>query len=607
MPRMELPFRPQGDILLTPGDLPSVRKRLAAIAGGKGLSAVIACAFDHRTRMLPFIVADTHMVPAGVRAVASAFYESGIENVRIVLQQWNKRFDPAQMKLDGRIPDIFCLSSMSLHTAEARKLLQRVRMIPAEQRPLVIAGGSVCVYEPWELFDTPDDYTFGPDVCITGETFPLLSMLEIILASKGESETVRQAFLRCKKEALFDAQPGIMYPVGDDEGPPERLIDTGMQHMCGNLDEMAHPIHAFSMLEPPSRGRTLSSTPIEASRVKRHTPLVSMAWTFGCKFRCEYCPIPAYNQRQYRTKTPERMIEEITAITTKYGIRNYFGADDNFFNDHDRTLEWVEKLNAATIDGKRFGKVARLMTEATVHDVFTMKKHLRSIRTAGFRALWLGVEDMSGALVKKGQTTDQTCQAFELLIKNRITPNPMMMHHDDQPLISRGNSSGLLNQVRMLAKSGALTLQVLMLTPSAGSKLYEGTFESGMVIDRVGGKKLEAYMYDGNHVIASNARHPWKKQINLLLAYMLFYNPVRLAVNSVYWHRRRLPTHAIAQIWGMYGLTQNIRRTVGWMFRLMLGHIVKRSQAPVSGYPVVTPDGEKAPHVNGQPDEAHRV
>ena len=40
------------------------------------------------------------------------------------------------MKLDGRIPDLFCLSSMSLHTAEARKLLQRVRMIPPEQRPL---------------------------------------------------------------------------------------------------------------------------------------------------------------------------------------------------------------------------------------------------------------------------------------------------------------------------------------------------------------------------------------------------------------------------------------------------------------------------------------
>jgi hypothetical protein len=249
----------------------------------------------------------------------------------------------------------------------------------------------------------------------------------------------------------------------------------------------------------------------------------------------------------------------------------------------------------------------RLMTEATVHDIFTLKKHLRAIRTGGFRALWLGVEDMSGALVKKGQTTDQTCEAFELLIKNRITPNPMMMHHDAQPLISRGNSSGLLNQVRMLAKSGALTLQVLMLTPSAGSKLYEGTFQSGMVIDRVGGKKLEAYMYDGNHVIASNAKQPWKKQINLLLAYMLFYNPIRLTMNTVNWHRRRLPTHAIAQIWGMYGLTQNIRRTAGWTLRLMLGRIVKRSEAPVSEYPVVTPDGKKGPHVNGQPDDAHRV
>ena len=67
---------------------------------------------------------------------------------------------------------------------------------------------------------------------------------------------------------------------------------------------------------------------------------------------------------------------------------------------------------------------------------------------------------------------------------------PMMMHHDSQPLYSRGSNYGLLNQVRLLRKAGAPSLQVLMITPSAGSKLYESTFASGQVFRTVGGRPV---------------------------------------------------------------------------------------------------------------------
>ena len=65
---------------------------------------MIACAFDHRTRMLPFIFADTRMAPAGVRAIGSAMVDAGFDKTRIVLQQWNRNFRPSRMRLDGRIP-----------------------------------------------------------------------------------------------------------------------------------------------------------------------------------------------------------------------------------------------------------------------------------------------------------------------------------------------------------------------------------------------------------------------------------------------------------------------------------------------------------------------
>src|SRR6476646_6023651 len=107
---MELPRRTRGDELLKPGELLALRRRLRRISPLHDLTTVIACAFDHRTRMLPFIYADTRMAPAGVRAIGSAMVDAGFTKTRIVLQQWNKNFKPSRMQLDGRIPDLFMVS-----------------------------------------------------------------------------------------------------------------------------------------------------------------------------------------------------------------------------------------------------------------------------------------------------------------------------------------------------------------------------------------------------------------------------------------------------------------------------------------------------------------
>src|SRR5277367_4315133 len=108
---MELPRRARGDELLKAGELTGLRARLRLIAQRHDLTTVIACAFDHRTRMLPFIYADTRMVPAGVRAIGSVLVDAGFDRTRIVLQQWNRRFRPSRMQLDGRVPDLFMVST----------------------------------------------------------------------------------------------------------------------------------------------------------------------------------------------------------------------------------------------------------------------------------------------------------------------------------------------------------------------------------------------------------------------------------------------------------------------------------------------------------------
>src|ERR1044071_550917 len=348
---MELPRRTRGDELLKAGEFLSLRQRLRRIAPRHELKTVIACAFDHRTRMLPFIYADTRMVPAGVRAIGSALADIGCDKTRIVLQQWNRSFSPSQMRLDGAVPDLFMVSSMGMHSGRCMELIRDARRIDPDHRPLIIVGGSHAIYEPHLLFDSNPVSANGADVAISGEEFVLLSLLEVLLSIRAEGESMRSAFHRARKGGLLDDVPGLVYPLGDRDGVAEELVNTGTQRLLGDLDELPDPVLGYRLLEPPGKSPLLAARALAADRVRRYSPISSLVMTFGCKFACPYCPIPAYNQRQHRLKSGERIAEEMWQLNKEYGLRYFFGVDDNFFNHKGRTLAIVEALAKAEFDG----------------------------------------------------------------------------------------------------------------------------------------------------------------------------------------------------------------------------------------------------------------
>ncbi len=626
---MELPSRAKGDILLRPGEMSDIRRRLRSLAARHDLTTVIACAFDHRTRILPFIYADLRMAPAGVRSIGSALVDSGFDKTRIVLQQWNRNFAPSEMRLDGRIPDIFMVSSMHLHSSECDRLIQDACRIDPARRPLIIAGGPRIIYEPWHVFGTDPEQPWGADVAVTGEEFVVLSLLEVLLSMRGEGESIRSTFLRARDCGALDEIPGLVYGLSSRrEGVAEELVDTGIQRLLGDLDELPSPVLGYQLLEPPGKGAGLGPAALTARQVRKHSSVSSVVLTVGCKFRCSYCPIPAYNQRTHRVKSGERIADEMEQISRTYNINFFFGTDDNFFNDTAKTLDICEALARRAGSGNSPLRRIRWGTEATVHDTIRLQEHLPLVRRAGLFAVWMGVEDLTATLVKKGQSESKTLEAFRLLRDSGILPIPMMMHCDAQPLISRKSNYGLINQLRTLRKAGALYTQVLMLTPSAGSKWYVETYTSGLAFDKVDDEPIPPYMVDGNYVVASKHPRPWVKQLNLLAGYTYFFNPLRMLL-ALIWSKSRVPfadaetrspekvqryswrqkqqrriwlklrAHCIdagIQALGMSGLFFTYCRTAGWAWRLLRGKIDHAVQSPASRIPMRSAFGGAASH-----------
>jgi hypothetical protein len=204
----------------------------------------------------------------------------------------------------------------------------------------------------------------------------------------------------------------------------------------------------------------------------------------------------------------------------------------------------------------------------------------------------------------------------------------MMIHHDSQPLVTWTSNYGLLNQLRILRKAGALYTQVLMLTPARGSKWYEDTYTSGLAIQKVDGVPVEPHIVDGNYVVASKLPRPWIKQLNLLAGYTYFFNPIRLLIalarsksaipfadaetrppeevrrysrwkkarRWMYLKARARLIDAGVQAFGMYGLFHTYRRTLGWAWHLLRGKIQRYSETPASRIPMRDPEGGPASH-----------
>ncbi len=596
---MELPSRPKQDRYTRPGQYLELESNLRANPDSARIPILVAYAFDFRTRLGPFLFADMRLLTAGPRAIAAALYQAGFTRTRVALRQWVPNLRPSEARLDGEPPQMLFVSSMQIHSASAYEMIEDAYRL-GDNRPLILAGGAKAIYEPWDFFGLGPDGRYSADVVVTGEEYVALELLDRIMEAKGHREHPRKTFHRLRRSGLLDDIPGLVFREGDEKAPLGRLINTGIQRLVQDLDELPHPVASLGLLEPPHRRRTLARRPVEESRLHRHAGMISVVTTHGCKFHCPYCPIPAYNQFTFRWKSADRLRDELEVMAERTGIHAFFGTDDNFFNNRETVEDVFTGLVKGKVRGKPFRDSIFFGTEATEFDVFKNQDLLPLCREGGLRAIWFGIEDMTAELVKKGQSPEKTRTLFQILNKVGICPMSMMMHHDGQPLYSRGQLYGLLNQVNYLRKAGSVSVQVTILTPSVGSKGYEEPYKKGMVIEQAGDRPLEDYHYDGNHCIATEDPNPWRKQLNIYLAYASFYNPLNFVRALGTWKDPLWDYRFMYQAYGMAGLMKSFAKGFGWLWNLYRGPITRSQDVPRRRLLMVPPPVSPEPQVQYQ-------
>lgn len=569
---MELAYRKGKDVFVPAGAYKELEARLGKNAPvWAEIPAVVMAAFDRSTRLLPFLLYDQLIFPCGTRQIAASLHQSGFTRTRAVFQLWNPNFRPTHAQIDGRNIQMLLVSSMQLHSRGAYNAIRQAWSM-GEDRPLILVGGPKAVYEPYHFWQMKDRNhgLVAPDVVVTGESYVLLDLMNVLAQYHRPGEHIRKAFERARREGALDSVPGLVFldPQASLEEPV--LVDTGLQRLVQHLDELPHEVIGYRLMEPPHKEKGLAPAPLRDSKIGKHVRISSVVITQGCKFNCSYCPIPAYNQKTWRFRSPEGIAHEMKSIAETFGIEYFFGTDDNFFNRRDTVEEILGAMARTKVDGREWRRRIRWSTEATQFDTYKNRDLLPLAHAAGLYAVWFGIEDLTAELINKGQKPEVTIELFKLLHQHRISPMAMVMFHDKQPFHTKDSIYGITNQAEFLRKAGAISFQCTVHNPAVGTREVENTYNTGRVLKTLGNKEIADSMYDGNHVmVVVGDEPPWRRQLKLLGAYASFYNPLnflRAFKNDGSLLRRRRIGWQVA---GMVALAYSAIKEIPFIFRLM--------------------------------------
>lgn len=178
-------------------------------------------------------------------------------------------------------------------------------------------------------------------------------------------------------------------------------INLRRRELDQNLDLLPYPVRTEAML------RIMPQTNIEGSR--------------GCYGGCTFCYInPYYGKLScWRGRSPENVIAEIDSLIERYGIRNFYFVDPNFFGPGQYGRERVVRLASLLKErGIIFG------IEGRVNDI--EEETIGALVDAGLHEILIGLESGRNESLKrlnKMTTVEQNEKAIRILRKYGIEPN----------------------------------------------------------------------------------------------------------------------------------------------------------------------------------------
>lgn len=155
----------------------------------------------------------------------------------------------------------------------------------------------------------------------------------------------------------------------------------------------------------------LSTTPLahfQLANMKRYSAM-SVQYSRGCPFSCEFCDIIEIYGRVPRTKSNQQMIAEFDALLDLGWRGTVFVVDDNFIGNKKNVRHLLPELAAWQ---KANGYPFSLLTEASLN-LADDEQLLADMRDAGFHRVFIGIETPVEESLKEAQKSQNRGNLLE--------------------------------------------------------------------------------------------------------------------------------------------------------------------------------------------------
>ncbi len=217
---------------------------------------------------------------------------------------------------------------------------------------------------------------------------------------------------------------------------------------------------------------------------------LSLQYSRGCPYDCEFCEITALLGRRFRTKTTQQIICELQNIYDTGFRGNVFIVDDNFIGSRNKLKS--DLLPAMIRWAEDRGHPFLYTTEASINladDPELMNLMVR----AGFGKVFVGIEtpdETSLVECDKNQNLRRDLIACVNEIQSsgmEVSAGFIVGFDNDTPGIFQ-------RQIDFIQKSGIITAMVGLLNALNNTRLYRRLSEEGRILHRSGGNNTSYSM-----------------------------------------------------------------------------------------------------------------
>jgi radical SAM superfamily enzyme YgiQ (UPF0313 family) len=305
----------------------------------------------------------------------------------------------------------------------------------------------------------------------------------------------------------------------------------------------------------------------------KHYDTISVQFSRGCPFNCDFCNVTTLLGHRPRTKTAEQIIAELDSLYALGWRKSIFFVDDNFIGNkkHIKT-----EVLPALIEWRKGKTGMSFSTEASIN-LADDPGLVKLMAAAGFNTVFVGIEtpnedSLTECSKSQNKGRDLVENVKQLQRAGIQVQGGFIVGFDNDSL------SIFQQQIDFIQKSGIVTAMVGLLQAPFGTRLYERMQKEGRLVDEFSGDNVDgstniipkmglAPLRKGYREIVSHIYAP-RHYYERVLTFLREYQPSKIKVHLE-------PQYILALLRSMYQLgIRGVERIQYW--RLFFWTLLRR-------------------------------